>query len=265
MFTPMAHKPPLGAQIDWSNPITNGLTNCFLFNEQQGNAVQDLVNPVSCPFAGATSPIWNTSTPRVEFTQNTSTYVDLSGARGITSFGAACSIEMLFYWPSLMKDKAFFMWDLSTSWKCGYVLNAAAPLWYTRTTTNATLSGTAATVLSGVMNHTVFTWDGSIKTVYINGRLYASDAPAHGAGILYLAGCNNIRIGCAGDYASEGFSVYLFRTWARPLDAVDVATLYYQPYAMFNRKPAWMAYTAPPVGTEYRMIYHNHYQQMRMV
>ena len=38
-------KPPFGAQIDWSNPITEGLVGCWLFNELQGN-IHNLVNPI---------------------------------------------------------------------------------------------------------------------------------------------------------------------------------------------------------------------------
>ena len=35
-------KPPLGIQIDWSNPITKGLVGCWLFNEGSGDKVYDL-------------------------------------------------------------------------------------------------------------------------------------------------------------------------------------------------------------------------------
>jgi hypothetical protein len=34
-------KPPLGTQIDWSNPLTQGLVGCWLFNEGSGNRVYD--------------------------------------------------------------------------------------------------------------------------------------------------------------------------------------------------------------------------------
>jgi len=35
-------KPPFGAQIDWSNPITEGLVGCWLFNEYNSNLAVDL-------------------------------------------------------------------------------------------------------------------------------------------------------------------------------------------------------------------------------
>jgi hypothetical protein len=35
-------KPPLGAQLDWSNPINKSLVGCWVFNEGSGNLVRDL-------------------------------------------------------------------------------------------------------------------------------------------------------------------------------------------------------------------------------
>lgn len=34
-------KPPLGVEVDWSNPITEGLVGCWLFNEGGGDKVYD--------------------------------------------------------------------------------------------------------------------------------------------------------------------------------------------------------------------------------
>jgi hypothetical protein len=35
-------KPPLGSQIDWSNPLSKGLVGCWLMNEGGGNVAKDL-------------------------------------------------------------------------------------------------------------------------------------------------------------------------------------------------------------------------------
>ena len=35
-------KPPFGAEVDWSDPITEGLVGCFLFNELSGEKIQNL-------------------------------------------------------------------------------------------------------------------------------------------------------------------------------------------------------------------------------
>ena len=40
----VTQKPPLGARIDWSNPITKDLVGCWLFNEYSGNKVFDLTD-----------------------------------------------------------------------------------------------------------------------------------------------------------------------------------------------------------------------------
>jgi len=39
---PWTIKPPLGAQLDWSHPLTQGLEACYLFNEGQGTTLHDL-------------------------------------------------------------------------------------------------------------------------------------------------------------------------------------------------------------------------------
>ena len=37
-------KPSLGSSINWNHPISQGLVGCWLFNEQTGNRIYNLVN-----------------------------------------------------------------------------------------------------------------------------------------------------------------------------------------------------------------------------
>lgn len=255
-------KPLIGKKINWAHPLTKGLFCCLLFNEGGGFKAFELVNGVGCQVGGS---------PPAVFTRNGLTvgasadsYVDLIKIPKITDFGACFTIEIMYYWDTITNDKAFFSWDLSTSWKNCMVTNVATPSWFTRITTSTTLSSIATGTNVG-FNHSVFVWDGAVKTVYRNGKYYTGGAPTHGAGIIYLAGCNYIRLGRAGDYTSQPQTIYLFRMWSRVLTPMEIYELYIKPYAMFERRPYWMDYTAPVGGTEYRPFYHNHYQQMRIV
>ena len=50
-------KPPFGSYIDWSHPLAKGLVGCWIFNEAEGNRVNDLtLNVGVCQFTG--SPTW---------------------------------------------------------------------------------------------------------------------------------------------------------------------------------------------------------------
>jgi hypothetical protein len=49
------NKPPLGSQINWSNPLTKGLVRCWLMNERSGQ-IYDLCRQQIAIFSG--SPTW---------------------------------------------------------------------------------------------------------------------------------------------------------------------------------------------------------------
>jgi hypothetical protein len=50
-------KPPVGSQIDWGHPLSNGLVACFLMNEGGGNKVSNLQDGSKGTFNG-TKMIW---------------------------------------------------------------------------------------------------------------------------------------------------------------------------------------------------------------
>jgi hypothetical protein len=51
-------KPPPGSRVDWTDPSTKGLTNCWLFNEGAGRIVADICNK-SKPAAFSGTPVWS--------------------------------------------------------------------------------------------------------------------------------------------------------------------------------------------------------------
>lgn len=231
--------------INWGHPLTVGLENCFLFNEAAGNAVTDLVHGVPCKFAGAVSPTWD---PKgLHFGDGADSYVDISKTRRVTTYGARFTIEYIFYYETSTTHRAYFSWDASTSWKCTFCNNTYTPVWYTRLTTSTT-SSFAETGTTLGWNHLFLIWDGAIKTTYTNGQLVTSAAPMHGAGIINLADCNNIRIGRAGDYQAIPSYASLFRVWSKVLSREEIQRLYADPYDMFTKRSAWMDYVEPPVG-----------------
>ena len=255
-------KPPLGAQINLAHPLTKALFCCLLFNEGGGFKSFELVNSIGCTVGGSPAAVFTNN--GVTFGASADSYVDLIKVPNITNFGSCFSMEIMHYCNTITTDKAFFSWDLSTWWKNSFVTNGASPDWATRITSSGTISYLTTGTAVG-FNHSVFVWDGAIKTTYRNGKYCASGAPTHGPGIISLAGCNYIRLGRSGDYTSQPQTIYLFRMWSRVLTPMEVYELYIKPYAMFEHRPSWMDYTEPVGGTEYRPFYHNHYQQMRIV
>ncbi len=51
-----SQKPPVGAQIDWGNPLSARLVGCWLLNEHGGKQLTNLARPATLNFGGST--VW---------------------------------------------------------------------------------------------------------------------------------------------------------------------------------------------------------------
>ena len=256
-------KPLVGSQINWKHPLSKGLICCVIGNVGSGSAITDIVDNRLCPFNNTT---YNTMRNGVVFVSATNTYVDIYSGK-LKKGGGSFSTEILFLTDAYLSRCVFAFEAASSSYRHAlFGLGSASWLWRIRNVGGSSTSDLNMTPIppTGAWNHIILTWNGVSQTAYLNGLPYVSRTGVF-SGLVGLENCTVIRFGGATDVAVANTSVQLFRHYTKALTDNEVLRLYKEPYAMFEQRPVWMDYTAPPVAGEYRMIYHNHYQQMRMV
>jgi hypothetical protein len=266
------NKPPLGSQINFGHPLAKGLIGYWLMNEGSGSIVKDYsAYGRDGIFNQAAYPGWVTGPmgQQLKFTASAdkNRYIECASATNFTENWNKGSVvswilsrgqwDVIISNGNFSTDRNGVTVAIDASYK--FALELADSSSY------QLVSSTVAVPTVGVVFN-VATWNGVDIRLYQNGALNCTITAQTKNPVM---GVYPLIIGQAGSKNSDVFdyqeTIISISIYNRALPAHEVASLYNAPYAMFDRRPAWMDYTEPPVGTEYRMIYHNHYQQMRMV
>jgi hypothetical protein len=236
---PYSTKPPLGAQLNRSHPLAQGLVGCWLFNEGGGNRFFNSASG-SATSLGA---VQNWATPL-----------------GINSINSAISAGSLAIGANF--TLVSFVRPTESSNHCGIGLSSGSGLrwlafesstwrFLNRKTSGTnvydlTVSGsyTLGQPLTMIASHS----EASGGFISINGRIVAAnsstgaDAAATWAISLFGASGRNLR--------GDAISIYLFN---RALSVAEVHAIYANPYQMFSRPVTWWPYVAGG-GTAYTSI-----------
>ncbi len=236
-------KPLPGTPVNRGHPLAVGLSDCLLFNEGQGQTVNNLTLPAYNAI-GTGSPVW-----------------------GATPFGIAVktagaqSFDMADHGNYVAADFAVRIVHLPLMWSSGFVclfdkgLNGSARelsaffdtggnLSYFEAGGSTIVAGVATGMTTGKVWDFVLSRSGATCTMYVNGlpkgSFSAGGTVAH-PGIFSLG--RNITSGGA-DY--QGYYLQA-QTWSRALGAGEVASLAADPYALFMPPAVRRFYALPGV------------------
>ncbi|TAK97790.1 MAG: hypothetical protein EPO08_20720 [Rhodospirillaceae bacterium] len=241
-------KPPLGARVDWSNPLTRGLLLCAPFNEGAvSNSVtaicRDIVEPASNPLApGSTNPtIAITSAgPAIAHGGTDNTYLDFSTPTKLqlpqTASFTVLVLSTIDGGNNALRNcwrsdpggsRTLLLFRLTTG-------NVLQTQFGTTTGTLGSLSGaTTLAVDSGKMRHLCMVRDVSQTKIflYLDGNQDASgtDASTGSWTLGAVAGANWQTRSNGGAEAWNG-KIALICMWGRALSAREIQDLYVAPW-----------------------------------
>lgn len=229
-------KPPLGARIDWGNPITRKMFDCLVFNE-----------------AGSQAPINHASPTIITAKTNTPTWAVRPG--GLCVSGGSTCFEIPDHGNIAAGDCTVRVIHRPTTWDAGgygLLIGKSATglnpreigfMFDTSGNTSYNVIGQSEDGSSIATGMTINrTWDLCITRIGTTVTFYVDGAPK---GTVTLAGTTAVagerlalgldRAGTAGPYV--GF-YFLVQTWLRGLTPHEVTSIYREPYGMFRQLPA---------------------------
>lgn len=240
LFSPLSKIDP-GAKVNLAHPVAVGFKGCWLINELGGNKIRNSapgINPGTLQnhaqlVGGAV------------LLDGVDDYIALSnnmGFMGNAALGMPLSWSIWFYLNSSAATQCLFGFGYSTRY---YELRAETDLTASMTICDASeiVMKSSNTWNLNAWNHVVGTCltTSGPRTIYLNGvrtalamtfcNTYSWNSFNIGAGII--TGTPNYTSGY----------LALPMVWRRYLSQQDVATLYGNPYAMFERRPVWMGWS----------------------
>jgi len=249
-----SQKPPVGAHINRSHPLANGLLSYFAFNEASGLGMMDAMSQKSAAIVGGK---WRGGKRGAEVLLNgTSDYVDYSNTAKQIPYLACGSVS---FW---------FRWDGSASVTCPWYLgrynnnyHESSSVFFGASTGNYTdesilftyydaSDGNPFTMLirkgetfyrDGLWHHLVVVVDGISNRMYVDGvrqTMTFKDGSATSR-VFFTPTVSFASYGYIGKRTSSGplyfqGAIADVGLWSRGLSDADVQTLYAQPYAPFE-------------------------------
>jgi hypothetical protein len=237
-------KPPVGAQVDWGDPISRGLVSRWLFNERAGVRLIDIAG--IAPGAAGNAPAWSVGRtgPALQFTTASSQYVDL-GASSPSALQPTGGFSIGVWFRrngTIPTEQALFAnWAVVGGNYHGVILtsedNASGianqiRLFFGNGT--ATFAGRpiySAAIADSNWHFIVATWDGATSNMYVDGQIGATPVSVSGIswtstvpriGAIYEAGANKA-------YAQGWIDGVCF--YNRALKPQEIARLYSEPFA----------------------------------
>jgi len=233
-------KPPMGAGIDWSHPITRRLIGCWVMNENMGTLVNNLALSVD-KIGNVNGAIWNAG--MLDF-DGTDDYVDL-GPFDIINGLTELSIFTVCSFKKATADEALFCKCINSStWYDETVLlfgdyqgvsrdNCIS--WYIAVnSTQYRLEASTDSKKLGVKQTIAATLGNSMMRLYING-IEDSNSPISGPSSLSTSMNMNAHLGIVPyDLTKDlGGEMIIFYLWKRELKKEEIEFLHIYPYAFF--------------------------------
>ena len=239
-------------QINWAHPLAKGLVGCWLFNEGSGNRVYDLCRSSDGLFANISTGGFVSSERGPAVSLNSSGSSERIGCGVSSALDVNNRITMMAYvnFRVLANYQYFFskgmdvQYQLDTGGTTGsccriVIFNSAG-------SAVVNIEGPAGTLVTNKWLQVIGTYDGTNANIYVNGVLAKQGAVAD---FVFKATTNPLELGNSYGNNNGVNCLYLMGgLWNRALTPQEVSQLYQSPYAMFERRPVWMNYTAPAVG-----------------
>lgn len=240
-------KPPQGIQVDWSNPITEGLVGCWLFNEGGGDKVYDLSGYgndgtlTSIALPPTTSSGWNPGEDGAAIAFDGSNDYINCGNNASLKTTTETTIYIRCY-PRDVNDWEVQISKMNADWTTDgeYVIefggsgNGILRAEYNNNGANIQLTDTG---------YTVNTWYSIMLTIdsanggklFVNGNLVDSDT----TGYTLRGTAASVRIGCrfVGKSINSPANTIISKAiiWNRTLTPQEIQQLYINPYGMFKK------------------------------
>lgn len=243
-------KPQPGARLNRSHPLVRGLVGCWLFNEN-GRRVVNLADGISSSVNSAQT--WNTSDrgPALHFAGSPER-ID-AGNSPVFQDWTALTFEVWARRTSSASNNQFIISKGNDTCGMDEVLTGAWNVqFYIRTGAGTYPTVNGSTVVNpNEWHHRVGVWDGANIRLFIDAIQDGSDVSASGS--LYLQNDFGIGIGYAVfDTARQHWlgDIGLVRVWRnRALSAVEIASLYADPYQTLESAPRRRLALSAPAAT----------------
>ena len=240
-------KPLLGVPVNWSHPLARGLVGCWLMNEGGGNVLCDLVNRFNVTGAGTTGlPTWTAGNrgQALSYVLANAQYHEKIATPLITSY--PLSVVVWFNSNSIGDQGLFFLGYNGNLTQHQYLwLDSGVLLASSRNT--LLYSATAGFYTQNVWNMAVGVWASSTsRKAYLNGVPGTENTDSS----TFASTHNCIAIGRRSTSLPAHYmsgKIGLAMVWNRALSDAEIAQLYREPFAMFDRPSIGLLYV-PPAG-----------------
>jgi hypothetical protein len=224
------YKPPLGSVINTNHPLSQGLVNCFLFNERTGLRIYDACEK---PTFGTliNGPIFLHNSSEGIFFDGSNDYIELSNDNYTLP---TAGMSVLAWFKTSVTDKWLIdKADGAYGSNGGFSLSCGSVGGISLTVGKAS-AYTTNNVCNGSVNFVCGTWipSTSVKT-YVNASL-AAEVTASVPATITSPG-HNLRIGRRGG-GIDNFSGFIYQIYIydRALTDEEIKSLYENPYQFLN-------------------------------
>jgi hypothetical protein len=255
-------KPPLGTQIDWSHPLSRGICGCWLMNEGGGNRVNDLSGNGNT--GAITGAVWTSERfgPCLRY-DGTSDYVNIPNSSSFT-FGESgidrpFSVVILCNMDDITDSQALLSKYGGTGTREWLLQTSSGLMRWSCHDTGDHYIGRRFALDAGDQGHwlsCVVVYDGSKANsgvqIWVNGLRRDTADNASGVYDGMTASANPIQIGAflSTTYEFNGL-IDSASIYNGALSASEIAQLYREPFAMFQRERPELYVTSggePAVG-----------------
>lgn len=236
-------KPPPGAQIDWTHPLSRGLVGCWLFNEGAGIRANDLSpygnhGTLTNFGAGSATSGWTGGKFGTALQcDGVDDAINCGDSISLRCTGKNLTIEMLLY-PRSITTNQRLVDKLVIGY--GYMLEIRSDntlrLSITASLAGFMASSNANALALNAWNHVIVSYDIVNVYFFINGNDWGSPALAQ----IIKAGTTPFGIGARYDGSTGASNVIigLVRIWDRnALSSQEAQYLYTNPFCMFRSRP----------------------------
>ena len=227
-------KPVLGSQLNLGHPLSTGLVGLWLFNEGSGNKVFDLSgNGNTGTYTG--TPDWGAGFYGPQVRCDDDQYITFAN-KATDYITDKFSVVWIGTPAQLTADiRRFFVGqyefdDANYDW--GLYIQTDYTVTFFVYTSSGVFSTTTSNLSVGVKSHIVGTYDGANLRIYFDGILQDTDAQTGN-----VAGVYDFKLGHTWQETHSNVKTDLLNVYNCALSASEIALLYREPFAMFERDP----------------------------